>query len=89
MFRGLAAVLTILSAALLLLYVAGPAQCTVPIRDSLSLHGPPMMVRPALCAVESVVPVWLVASAGLWFGLSYVVLVRRQRVDRARGPAGR
>jgi hypothetical protein len=88
MFRGLAAVLTILSAALLLLYVAGPAQCTVPIRASLSLYGPPMMVRPALCAVEAVLPIWLVASAGLWFGLSYVLLVRGPRVDRPKGPAG-
>ncbi len=87
-FRLLAAGLAAVSAAVFVLYLTGPGQCAVPLEPSLSLYGPPMVVRPALCAVDSVVPVWLVAMAGVSLGLVYLVLTRGRRpagsLDRSR-----
>lgn len=87
-FRLLAAGLTVGSAMVLVLYLTGPGQCAVPMEQSLSLYGPPMSVRPGLCSVESVVPVWPVAVAGMWLGLSHLLLVRAQRPGRSAGSIG-
>ena len=87
-FRLLAAALAVVSAALLVLYATGPAQCAVPLFQTLSLYGAPMLVRPVACAVESVVPVWLLAVAGMWFGLSYLLLAGRRRPGRSRWSTG-
>lgn len=87
-FRVLAVGLTVVSAALLVLYATGPAQCAVPVAPSLSRDGATMWMRPGLCAVDSVVPVWLVALAGMWLGLSYLLLVRGRRPGRSAGPTG-
>lgn len=85
-FRLLAAGLTVGSAMVFALFLTGPAQCAVPVAPYLSLYGATMWMRPALCAVESVVPVWLVALAGMSFGLSYLLLARGQRAGRPQGP---
>ena len=78
-YRVLAIGLTIVSAAVLVLYLTGPGQCAVPLRPSLSLYGPPMSVRPALCAVDSVVRVWFPAVVGMSLGLSYLLLAHGRR----------
>jgi hypothetical protein len=75
-YRVLAIGLTVVSAVVFVLYLTGPGQCAVPLEPSLSLYGPPMLVRPALCAVDSVVPVWLLAVAGISLGLAYLLLAR-------------
>ncbi len=79
MYLVLAIGLTVVSAWVLVLYLTGSAQCAVPLRPSLSLYGPPMLVRPALCALDSVVPVWLLPVAGIALGLSYLLLARGPR----------
>ena len=78
-FRVLAIGLVVVSATVFVLYLMGPAQCAVPLEPSLSLYGQPMLVRPASCAVDSVVPVWLLAVAGMSFGLAYLLLTRGPR----------
>ena len=85
-FRVLAIGLVVVSATLFVLYLMGPAQCAVPLEQSLSLYGPPMLVRPALCAVDSVVPVWLLAVVGMALGLSHLLLTRGQRPAGSSDP---
>jgi hypothetical protein len=85
-FRLLAPALTLLSAAVFVLYYLGPAQCMVPMYTSLSLYGPPMWVRPGLCAVDPVVPVWFVAVLGTLFGGWYLVRACRPRSAPPQGP---
>ena len=87
-FRLLAAGLTAVSTAVLVLYLTGPGQCAVPLEPSLSLYGPPMVVRPALCAVDSVMPVWFLAVAGMSLGLSYLLLARGRRRAGSSDPPG-
>jgi len=85
-FRSLAVALTLLSAAVFVLYYLGPAQCMVPMYRSLSLYGPPMWV-PGLCAVDAVVPVWFVAVLGTVFGAWYLLRARRARSAARQGPS--
>ena len=87
-FRLLAAGLTVVSAAVFVLYLTGTGQCAVPLEPSLSLYGPPMLVRPALCAVDSVVPVWLLAVVGMAVGISYLLLTRGTRPAGSANPPG-
>ena len=86
-YRVLAIGLTVLSAMVLVQFLTGPGQCAVPLEPSLSLYGPPMLVRPALCAVGSVAPVWLVAVAGMSLGLAYLVLARGRRRAGSSDPS--
>lgn len=86
--RLLAIGLTVVSATLLVLYATGPAQCSVPVASSLSLYDAPMWVRPAVCAMDSPVQVWLLAVAELWLGLSYLLLARGRRPGVSAGSPG-
>lgn len=88
-FRVVAAALAILSAVALVLFWTGQGQCAVPMYRSLSLNGAPMWLRPGLCAVESVAPVWLVAVIGILFGLAYLRRSRAPGTDRSEGPLER
>ena len=87
-FRVLAIGLAVVSATVFVLYLTGPGQCAVPLEPSLSLYGPPMVVRPAMCEVDSVVPVWLLAVAGMSLGLAYLLLARGPRSAGSSDPPG-
>ena len=88
-FRAVATVVVILSVLVLGSFLNGEGQCAVPAYRSLSLSGAPMLLDPGLCAVDSVVPVWLVAVTGMLSGLSYLLWTRPRRTHPVEDPPGR
>ena len=88
LFRAVAAVLVTLSVLVFVSFLNGEGQCAFPAYRSLSLSGAPMLLNPGLCAVDSVVPVWLVAVSGMLFGLSYLLSARARRAGPSEGPTG-
>ena len=88
-FRAVAAVLVILSVVVFVSFLSGEGQCAVPAYRSLSLYGAPMLLNPGLCAVDSVVPVWLVAVTGSLFGVSYLLSTRARRTGPSEDPTAR
>ena len=87
-FRAVAAVLEILSILVFVLFLNGEGQCAIPAYRSLSLSGAPMLLNPGLCAVDSVVPVWLAAVSGMLSGLVYLLSARGRRTGPAEVPTG-
>lgn len=78
-----AALLAVLSAVLVLGPVFGPYGGPFDCADRLSIGaaGLPALyaVRPATCAVESVVPLWAVGLAGVAVAVGYLAVALRRR----------
>lgn len=63
-----------LSAWVAFIAVMGPMGCQVPAFQSLALGGPPVIERPLLCAVETVLPLGVWGVLGLVVGAGYLLV---------------